>query len=409
MSEVRFLHIADLHLDSPFLGLSNAGQQIYSIVQESTFTSLTSCIDIAIKEQVDFVLIAGDIYDSDDQSVKAQARFYKAMQTLEQASIPVFMIHGNHDYLKKNRETLTLPNNVTVFPEKVATHIFQTKSGVTVDIQGFSYSSRHVMDNQLEKFLVKPADFHIGMLHGSERTHAKGHDVYAPFTISELRQKGFDYWALGHIHKRMILEEAHPTIYYPGNIQGRNRKESGEKGATLVSLKEQGTSLTFYPTAPIRWETVILTIESKNSINSFFEQAMKILEKYAKQEGSYLLDIEVILTETDPAISETELLELMQDNSEQSKESFVGVNSLRVITKKNGKAHFLEANLLKDEWQAASRSLQSESEWFRVMESLYFHKGINRFLPELTEEERTIMLADANQYLESLLAEMEGE
>lgn len=409
MSGVRFLHIADLHLDSPFIGLSHVGEKLHKIIQESTFASLAACVQIAIREQVDFVLIAGDIYDSDDQSVKAQARFYQAMKELEQAAIPVFMIHGNHDYLKGNRETLLLPENVTVFPEKVAKYLYQTKNGTQVDIQGFSYGSRHVMDSQLDKYEKQPADFHIGLLHGSERTHADGHDVYAPFTTNELRSKGFDYWALGHIHKRMLLEESGPVIYYPGNIQGRNRKESGEKGATLVQLDSQGAALTFYPTAPIQWETVTLTIESAEVINTFFQQALEMIESYAVQDGSYLLDMEVTVTAEHPAVSANDLLELVQDNCKQTETSFVWVNSLRLITKKTSQTSFLETHLIGEEWQAASNELQDESTFFQVMEQLYFHKGINRFLTDITEAERTELLTEANQYLEKALAELEDD
>ncbi|EHC6545725.1 DNA repair exonuclease, partial [Listeria monocytogenes] len=187
MKEIQFLHMADLHLDSPFIGLSTLPQPLFSAIQESTFQSLERITTVAIKEAVDFVLIAGDIYDSEDQSVRAQARFAKEMKRLEAANIPVFMIHGNHDFIEKHKEKLALPSNVHVFSEQVEVMSHKTATGVSVNIYGFSYNERHIRSSRVGEYKIQgDADFHIALLHGSEVSSSEEHDVYAPFRVQEI-------------------------------------------------------------------------------------------------------------------------------------------------------------------------------------------------------------------------------
>ncbi len=174
------------------------------------------------------MILAGDLFDEEDRSVRAQTRLRKEMMRLNEYNIQVYIIHGNHDHLNGSWIHLEMPENVHIFGEKVEWKTF-SNGNVKVQLYGFSYPARHVTESMLTHYVKQDgADFDIGILHG----HGEGiseHGVYAPFHVKELVAKKFDYWALGHIHKREFLYEQ-PYVVYPGNTQGRNKKEKGNKG-----------------------------------------------------------------------------------------------------------------------------------------------------------------------------------
>lgn len=247
--EVTFIHAADLHLDSPFKGLMDMPAELFEEIKESTFQALLELVRAAIENRVDFVLITGDLFDNEKQSLKAQIRLKKAFEQLKEQEIEVFLSYGNHDFLNGNIHQVTYPDNVHLFPdEQVRALDFYKNGEVLAKIYGFSYENRAVIENKTSEYVIEDqatVPFHIAMLHGSIQGNEE-HDTYAPFRLSELMEKDFRYWALGHIHKRAVLKED-PYIVYPGNIQGRHRKETGEKGCYLVQLTESQTVLEFIP------------------------------------------------------------------------------------------------------------------------------------------------------------------
>ncbi|HEL8792723.1 TPA: exonuclease SbcCD subunit D [Listeria monocytogenes] len=409
MKEIQFLHMADLHLDSPFIGLSTLPQPLFSAIQESTFQSLERITTVAIKEAVDFVLIAGDIYDSEDQSVRAQARFSKEMKRLEVANIPVFMIHGNHDFIEKHKEKLTLPSNVHVFSEQVEVMSHKTATGVSVNIYGFSYNERHIRSSRVDKYKIQGnADFHIALLHGSEVSSSKEHDVYAPFRVQEISKKGFDYWALGHIHKRQLLAES-PSIYYPGNIQGRNRKESGEKGASIITLSEASTTIDFIGTSPIIWEEAVITLPENSEINAFYRETTKLLESYQGRSHSYFLHI-IVKMENKQKIDTNDWLQMLQEEVEITDNTFVWVHKLTTeITNQSNSQTWYESHLAGEEIKHSFETLQDESAFYQAVEALYLESGVSRYLDDLSEIDRERLLHDALMELGRTLAEVEGD
>ncbi|EAC2770999.1 exonuclease SbcCD subunit D [Listeria monocytogenes] len=409
MKEIQFLHMADLHLDSPFIGLSTLPQPLFSAIQESTFQSLERITTVAIKEAVDFVLIAGDIYDSEDQSVRAQARFSKEMKRLEVANIPVFMIHGNHDFIEKHKEKLTLPSNVHVFSEQVEVMSHKTATGVSVNIYGFSYNERHIRSSRVDKYKVQGnADFHIALLHGSEVSSSEEHDVYAPFRVQEISKKGFDYWALGHIHKRQLLAES-PSIYYPGNIQGRNRKESGEKGASIITLSEASTTIDFIGTSPIIWEEAVITLPENSEINAFYRETTKLLESYKGRSHSYFLHI-IVKMENKQKIDTNDWLQMLQEEVEITDNTFVWVHKLTTeITNQSNSQTWYESHLAGEEIKHSFETLQDESAFYQAVEALYLESGVSRYLDDLSEIDRERLLHDALMELGRTLAEVEGD
>ncbi|EAE7733261.1 exonuclease SbcCD subunit D [Listeria monocytogenes] len=409
MKEIQFLHMADLHLDSPFIGLSTLPQPLFSAIQESTFQSLERITTVAIKEAVDFVLIAGDIYDSEDQSVRAQARFAKEMKRLEAANIPVFMIHGNHDFIEKHKEKLALPSNVHVFSEQVEVMSHKTATGVSVNIYGFSYNERHIRSSRVGEYKIQgDADFHIALLHGSEVSSSEEHDVYAPFRVQEISKKGFDYWALGHIHKRQLVAES-PSIYYPGNIQGRNRKESGEKGASIVTLSEASTTIDFIGTSPIIWEEAVITLPENSEINAFYRETTKLLESYQGRSHSYFLHI-IVKMENKQKIDTNDWLQMLQEEVEITDNTFVWVHKLTTeITNQSNSQTWYESHLAGEEIKHSFETLQDESAFYQAVEALYLESGVSRYLDDLSEIDRERLLHDALMELGKTLAEVEGD
>lgn len=270
---VKFIHAADLHLDSPFLGLSDLDEKLFEKVKESTFTALNNLVNEAIKYKVDFVLIIGDLFDNNKQSLKAQVKLKEAFDKLNKYNINVYLSYGNHDFIQGNLYPIDYPKNVFVFPNEKVTHFTYYKDEQALaNIYGFSYETRVVSDNKIEEYKKVNADisYHIATLHGSADT-SHGHATYAPFKISELKDKPFDYWALGHIHKREILSDS-PPIVYPGNIQGRHRNESGDKGCYLVNLTKNETQFKFIPLGIIKFKSVVIELVKEDTLHQLKEK-----------------------------------------------------------------------------------------------------------------------------------------
>lgn len=269
---LRFIHAADLHLDSPFKGLAHVPKQLFKAIQESTFHALDRIVEAAIEKEVDFVLFVGDLFDNDKQSLQAQMKLKAACEKLQQHHIHVYLSYGNHDHISGNRHPIVYPDNVHIFPTERVSSFDYSKNGETLaKIFGFSYENRAVMENKVAAY--QRADdntYHIGMLHGSLHGN-EAHDPYAPFALSALQAQQFDYWALGHIHKREVLAE-NPPIIYPGNTQGRHRNESGVKGCYYIELTGHQASYTFIPTSDIVFESITMDISSCERVDVLLEK-----------------------------------------------------------------------------------------------------------------------------------------
>ena len=235
----RFVHTADIHLDSPLKSLAMRDKGLAEVVGNATRSTFRRIVDLCVAEDVQALLIAGDLYDGSQTSMKTARFLAQEMERLAAASIPVFAIRGNHDAASKITRELTLPDNVTVFPGK--TEVIETEwNGHSVAVHGISFRDPHAPDTLLDRFgPALQGAFNIGILHTS-LGGVQGHDPYAPCTLADLQATGFDYWALGHIHQRAI----HPgttTVVMPGIPQGRDIGEAGNKSVTLVSVADDGS------------------------------------------------------------------------------------------------------------------------------------------------------------------------
>ncbi|MDW7771492.1 MAG: DNA repair exonuclease [Desulfobulbaceae bacterium] len=274
---MRFIHTADIHLDSPLKGLETYEDAPIDEIRGATRRAFDNLIDLAIEEEVDFVLIAGDLYDGDWKDYNTGLFFAGRIGRLAKAGIRVFIVSGNHDAASRITRAMPLPDNVTMFPAARPRSVKLDELGVI--IHGQSYPSPSVTRNIAAHYPQHDADyFNIGLLHTS-LTGRDGHENYAPCTEAELLSKGYDYWALGHVHRREVVAED-PWIVFPGNIQGRHIKETGVKGATLVTVEDgRITEVRQRELDVLRWTICTVDLSGCATRAAVHEQVRSAMEK----------------------------------------------------------------------------------------------------------------------------------
>jgi DNA repair protein SbcD/Mre11 len=233
MVNFRFVHAADLHLDSPLIGLAKKSEDYAARLDDASRRAFDNLVELAIEEDCRLIVIAGDIFDGQWRDYRTGLFFVDRMRRLRQAGVQVVIIAGNHDAENRFANRLEYSDNVKLMSQWHPESFLVEK--LPVAVHGQSFPQRDVVDNiAIEYPSPVPGRFNIGLLHtacgGSD-----GHPSYAPCTVAQLVNHGYQYWALGHIHKRQELAKD-PYILYPGNLQGRSVKETGPKGATLVEV-----------------------------------------------------------------------------------------------------------------------------------------------------------------------------
>jgi DNA repair exonuclease SbcCD nuclease subunit len=248
----KFIHTADIHLDSPLRGLEQYEGAPVAEIRGSTRRALQNLVALAIEERVAFVLIAGDLYDGDWPDYGTGLFLKYQMEQLRDAAIRVFVIQGNHDAANLMTKSLTLPDNVRMLSTKSPESVGLDDLGVVIHGQGFA--TRAVKDNIVRAYPnAVPGAFNIGMLHTCA-TGRDGHESYAPCSLDDLRSREYDYWALGHVHQYERLH-GDPPILFSGNIQGRHARETGAKGCVLVTVNDRGRAQHEQrPLDVLRWE-----------------------------------------------------------------------------------------------------------------------------------------------------------
>lgn len=272
----RFVHTADLHLDSPLRSLAMRNSDLAELIGDATRQALVAIVDLCIDEQVDALIIAGDLYDGDQTSMKTARFLASQMQRLHEASIATFIIRGNHDPLSRITQELILPPSVTVFGGR--SHVVDIAHGdLALSIHGLSFAKPHAPESLLEKYhRPAPDAVNIGIMHTS-LAGAPGHDLYAPCKASDLHGWGFDYWALGHVHVRAQHAGEHMVVM-PGMPQGRDINEGGEKTVTLVTVNDdRGITVEERPTSIAQFERVQVDLSSAETwreVAELIEQGM---------------------------------------------------------------------------------------------------------------------------------------
>lgn len=274
---IKILHTADVHLDSPLRSLALRNSGLRDTIAAASRSAFSGLIDFAISSEVSAVLIAGDLFDGKERSARTGAFLVAELDRLGQAGIRVFYIKGNHDAENPITGTLDLPAHVHVFDarggrEQLADDLW---------IHGVSFGDRHAPDSLVPRFKAPvPGAVNIALLHSS-LGGVVGHDIYAPCNIADLVGAGFDYWALGHIHKRQVHSVA-PWVVMPGIPQGRDIGEAGPKSATLLTVEQGRIDVTEAPTSVVEFiqtELDVTDAESDEALRGLLKNHMAATRK----------------------------------------------------------------------------------------------------------------------------------
>lgn len=232
----RFIHTADIHLDSPLRSLAMRNSDLAELVGNATREALVAIVDMCLEERVDALIIAGDLYDGDQTSMKTARFLAGQLHRLHGADIETYIIRGNHDALSRITQELILPPSVKLFGRRAET-VELRRGNLNVAIHGLSFAEPHAYESLLPKYRPPVSDAaNIGIMHTS-LAGAPGHDLYAPCNVSDLHGWGYDYWALGHVHLRS-QHAGEQTVVMPGMPQGRDINEAGEKTVSLVTIND---------------------------------------------------------------------------------------------------------------------------------------------------------------------------
>jgi DNA repair exonuclease SbcCD nuclease subunit len=419
LSDLKFIHAADLHLGSPFKGIKEVSSELQEELYESTYRAFENLIDLALEEEIDFLLIAGDLYDVIDKNIRAQIFCQKQLNRLAEAGIETFIVHGNHDHCDGWRAKLSWPEEVHFFPPgEVEVLPFYKEGRKVAQVHGVSYPQRNVDDNYLTEFETKDNSlWQIGVLHTNVDNNA-AYGNYAPCRLNNLINTDFDYWALGHIHQSNILNESRPAIIYSGNIQGRHPNELGAKGCYLVEMSEGNLpKYRFKSTDIVRWYYEELDLTAITDEEDLFAEFRICLDKIKEKDYSAVIRFELTgRTELHKKLINDvylqEIIETLRSNWKKGKK-FYWVDSIKVKTGQaiNNKEKLRkEESLIGDFLQLAQQSRDDEALLSEIRQKInLLYEDDNRaskLLPSPSDEElKELILKAENLGLDLLLRE----
>jgi DNA repair exonuclease SbcCD nuclease subunit len=293
----RFLHAADLHLDSPLWGLERYEGAPVDTIRQASRKALTNLVNLAIAEQVRFVLIAGDVYDGDWLDVNTGLYFIREMARLRDHGVEVFVISGNHDAANKMTQRLPYPDNVRTLPTDQPGTIRLEEMRVAIHGQGYA-EQRQTGNLAVAYPEAVPGYLNIGLLH-TALNGRPGHDHYAPCQVDELLARHYDYWALGHVHQRESVVKN--RVEFPGNVQGRHVEERGAKGCLVVHVDDNRNIATqFHPLDVFRWERAEIECGDVSGREDIAQRAGSAFDDLLAASGGRPLGVRVELTGSCP-------------------------------------------------------------------------------------------------------------
>src|SRR5262249_9605981 len=275
----KFVHAADLHLDSPFRAVS-ADAPLAEQFRRATLKAFSRIVDLCLRERVRFLVIAGDLFDQKDRSVRARLALRKELFRLDAAGISTFIVHGNHDPLSDDVGSMAFPPSVKVFGACWDEALVLEEGRILCRVQGISYPHERVTEDLSPAFRRQGPEFTLGVLHANLGRNTE-HENYAPCTIEGLASRDLDYWALGHVHTR----SEHPLpgagiAVYPGNPQGRHIRELDERGCVLVEVNESATDRRFFPMDAIRWHRIQVPLTAIKSLEGLEREIQDQLDAW---------------------------------------------------------------------------------------------------------------------------------
>lgn len=290
----QFIHAADIHLDSPLRGLSGFDDAPVDQIRTATRRAFENLVDLAVRESVAFVLIAGDLWDGDWPDAGPGLFFIKQASRLREAGIPVYVVKGNHDAENTLTRELRYPDNVHLFghsrPETVRIRPLE------VAIHGQSFREANITGDLAAVYPTPvPGAFNIGLLHTCLDGDSR-HYAYAPASADALAAKGYQYWALGHVHQRRVLERDGVPIVFPGNLQGRYIPETGPKGCEVVTVDDDGKAVSrFEPLDVVRWLEESVDLSAAKTLDDADAAVSEVLEAAKRAHSGRLLAVRLHL------------------------------------------------------------------------------------------------------------------
>ncbi len=417
MNGFSFVHTADIHLDSKFKGIADTDENIGRALADATFSSFFNMIDYCIEKQVDFLVIVGDIYDEEDKSLRSQLKFLEGMKKLNKNNIQVYIVHGNHDSLNGWSASLKYPPNVHIFGgRKVTRAEFQKQEIPVAQIYGISFLKRNTVDNLALEFPNKERNsdlFTIGLLH----CNIAGNGVidhYSPCSLSDLTTHDYDYWALGHIHARRILKKD-PLIVYPGNPQGLNPKETGEKGFMHIFVEDNGTiDSRFVASDSIRWFIEEISIQTIQNEQELIDELYDRIENLRSQADGRPSICRFILKDSGEVYSNLAITGYIQDlistlrQNEADETSFVWIEniinntSISIDRESQKKQKGFTSDLL-ELFDEMKTNEEKKAALLSEINPLFSSPSGRKFLEPLNESEIMELLQKAESYCLSKL------
>ena len=291
---MKFIHTADIHLDSPLSGLAAYKDAPVDLLRNVTREAFTRLVDLAIEEAVDFMVIAGDLYDGTWKDYNTGHFFCREMGRLNQAGIPVYLLFGNHDADSEMTKKLTLPSNVHQFESRKPS-TFRIDA-LKVALHGRSYKEAATVENLASGYPAPLAGWlNIGVLHTALEGYA-AHANYAPCSVAELSAKGYDYWALGHVHEYSVIQTS-PWIVFPGNLQGRHIRETGPRGAVMVNANAAGIQTVDRLLVDLlRWEVLVVDASEAGTLQEVTRLVGQAFERLlAATPGHLFLSVRICI------------------------------------------------------------------------------------------------------------------
>ena len=425
MDIVRYVHAADLHLDTPFQGLSRElvrEGQLSRLMQEATFTALNRLFRLCEEQQPDFLVLAGDIYNQEQYSVRAQLALRDGCIRLRESGIRVFVAHGNHDPLSSRLSTVDWPDNVTIFGPEPERHLLKKNGLPLAVVHGISHARDKESRNLARLFRRDDGQevFQLGVLHCTLDNLAKS-DRYAPCSLDDLRQSGLDAWALGHIHQRTIWNET-PFMAYSGNTQGLHINESGPRGCLLVTARSQDggwrCSADVHALAPVQWESLTLNVDGAETLDDVDRRLSQLLEEAADSLNSACEALLARVILSGRTVLDNELRDPATLADLQERMGYLAAASPRVWLKDllpetrplADRGEYLQREDLLGETLRLAQSLRQDPQRLRevshaALTPLFGHNRLRHVLSQPDEAETLQLLEEAERLCMDLLEE----
>lgn len=290
---MKLVHAADLHIDSPLRGLPSYDGAPVERVRGATRRALSNLVQLCLDERAALLVLAGDIFDGEWKDFNTGLFFVRELNRLRDVGTRVFVVRGNHDAASEVTRALTLPEHVHEFAHERAETVVVEELGVA--LHGLSFAQRKMPDSLVPLYPAPVAGaLNVGVLHTSAGGHPE-HATYAPCAVDELVHKGYDYWALGHVHAHQILHRA-PWVVYPGNTQGRTLRESGPKGCVVVTVEDGAISeVRQAPLDVVRWCELPLSLDEGDGIDELCEKAQRLFGRARDQADGRLLAARLVV------------------------------------------------------------------------------------------------------------------